>query len=218
MKQLLLLIALILPSFLLAQQEVNTSKKNSINISSGVAFGYRLEGTDFKPLKERPFFIGLPMIDMTPILAINYRFGIDYQRTIIQNLSVKIGGRITNWNLSYAPDRITNKENNFAFWFIEIPLTLNYKFGHKKLQPYIELGSSPIIQLFKESGYNSSNTSISIAVHTSVGLSYQLSEAFSFFGQISGRFQTESITTWGEYDQLLFPFEIGLELGAAFHF
>lgn len=219
MRHLLLFITLTLPSLLLAQQESKLSKKNSINISGGVAFGYRLEGADFKLLKERLTKEYIPMVDMNPILAGNYRFGIDYQRQLVQNLSVKIGARLANWNLTYEPPSVISKENKYTYWFVEVPVILNYKFGTKKLQPYVELGASPSFQVFQAAQHGFFNNSFfTVTIHAGLGLSYQISKSFSLFGQISSRFQTESIITDYRYDDLLFLYEIGLELGAAFHF
>ena len=208
MKQFAFVLFLLLPLLSWAQD-----KNNAINIIGGIGFSNQITGEKYHRLKNRLTKEFIPLIDRTLLVHINYRFGIDYQRKIIKGFHAKIGARFSTWGESYTHNQTLIHHEDV--YYIEIPLSLQYKFGNKALQPYVEIGGSPMFYLHRNapaSSYPLEPIKIHLALHSNVGLSYQISDHFSIFGQISGRVRVTS----NEYD--ITPFEIGLELGLAFAF
>jgi hypothetical protein len=221
MKILVLFIVLILPFSLIAQEPV---KKNSINISTGIAIG---SSTSKYYINDNHYIdvgLGAPTRADYPkdiAAAINYRFGVDYQRGLWRGLSLKAGLRIASWNLTIT--NYANEKNILNNLFVEIPLAIQYRLGQKKWQPYFELGLNPMIRV----AYNDYSTSATFAIHTGVGISYQISERVSLYGQLSGRFQPVESINFRAHDSGLFafesgiyvsPFDLGLDVGIAFAF
>jgi hypothetical protein len=221
MKKLLLLIIIILPFSLIAQELI---KKNSINFSTGIAIGSSTSKYYAGDNNYIDLAIGAPTKsdypkDITP--ALNYRLGVDYQRVLGRGISLKAGLRIASWNLTTTS--YSDKKSILNNLFLEIPLAVQYRLGQKKWQPYFELGINPMILV----AYNDYSTSATFAIQTGVGLSYQVSDKISLYSQLSGRFQpVESINfvshEGGFYSnptgRYVYPFEIGLEIGLAFAF
>ena len=221
MKNVFLFLVLILPFSLVAQEPV---KKNSINFSTGIAMGSGLSKYYINDNNYIDVGLGAPTRADYPkdiAAALNYRFGVDYQRVLWRGLSFKAGLRMASWNLtttSYSDEQ--GIVNNL---FLEIPLAIQYRLGEKKWQPYFELGLNPMIRL----AHNNYSTSATFAVHTGVGVSYQVSQRISLYAQLSGRFQpVESInfiahetgTFPYQAGTYVYPFEVGLDLGLAFAF
>lgn len=219
MKQFALVLLLLLPLFSSAQD-----KQNSINFSTGIAIGASTSKYYVGDNNYIDLAIGAPTRsdypkDISP--ALNYRFGFDYQRILGRSFSLKAGLRIASWNLTTTS--YSDKKYIFNNLFLEIPLAVQYRFGQKKWQPYLELGINPMIRV----AHNDYSTSATFAIQTGVGLSYQVSDKVSLYSQLSGRFQPiESINfvsheggfftnSTGRY---VYPFEIGLEIGLAFAF
>jgi len=217
MKNLFLIIILMMHFSIIAQESI---KKNSVNLSTGIALGsstskfYGLESNWRNPPSKEDY----PK-DIAP--ALNYRFGLDYQRIIGRGFSLKAGVRMTSWNLT-----ITNYSDEMSILnslFLEIPLAVQYRFGQKKCQPYLELGLNPMFLLV----HNNYSSSASFAIHMGLGLSYQVSSLISLYGQFSGRFQPVESISYSEHEiglysvftgRHVYPFEIGLEIGLAFAF
>jgi hypothetical protein len=229
----ILFIALLLPSFLWAQE--NNKKKNSIQIIKGIGIGHQI-------LENSPWISSETCMDWTESskAGLNYRFGIDYQRQIIGGLSVKIGGRFSMWSLNDVTT-VTNcyicctggcgfglEEEKLRQYYVEMPLALQYKFGKKKLQFYVEIGVNPMLDI-TNNDYSTDNDDsrnkdpFYVALQVGTGLSYQLSNNCSLFGQVSSRVQTKKLEVlnsnygyWNtSYGHL---YEIGLELGVGFSF
>jgi len=208
MKQLIFVLFLLLPLF-----SVGQDKKNAINILSGIGFSHQITGEEYHRLKNRNTQEFIPKVDRTLLLSINYRFGINYQRKIIKGFHAKIGIILANWSEKHTHNHTLIHQKNF--YYIETPLSLQYKLGNKALQPYIEIGASPMFDLQNNPPLYQTSLppfAIHFALHSSVGLSYQISTRFSFFTQISGRFKI----TPTEYD--ITPYQVGLELGGSFCF
>ena len=221
MKNLFLIIVLILPFSLLAQEDI---KKNSINISTGIAIGSSTSKYYVGDNNYIDLAIGAPTRGDYPkevAAALNYRFGLDYQRNLGRGFSLKGGLRIASWNLttsSYSDEK--SILNNL---FVEIPLAVQYRLGQKKWQPYFELGINPMIRV----AYNDYSSSATFAIQTGVGLSYQIAQKISLYGQLSGRFQPVDSINFVSHEgsfftspsgRYVYPFELGLELGIAFAF
>lgn len=221
MKHLFLSIVLILPFSLIAQEVIH---KNSINFSTGIAFGTsssKYYGGDNHYID---LAIGAPNRGDYPkevSAAANYRFGVDYQRILGRGFSLKGGLRLASWNLTLTSYSDTKSISNNLF--LEIPLAVQYRLGQKKWRPYFEIGINPMIRV----AYNNYSTSATFAIQTGIGLSYQVSEKISLYSQLSGRFQPiESINFvshnggfyFGPSGRFVYPFEIGLEIGLAFAF
>lgn len=202
----ILFIALFLPSFLWAQEK--DQKKNSIQIIKGIGIGYH-------------FCVNLPECAYSIESSkpgMNYRFGIDYQRQIIGGLSMKLGSRLSMWsinNVSMTPGCWVGWNypivDELRHFYVEIPFALQYKFGKGKLQFYVEAGSNPMFRIL-ESDYQGDLFQFSVAVQVGAGLSYQLSDNCSIFGQLSSRVQTNELDSYGHL------YEVGLELGVGFAF
>jgi hypothetical protein len=208
MKQLAFALLFLLPLLSWAQD-----KKNSINILGGISIANQITGEEYHRLKNRTTQEFIPKVDRTLLLSANYRFGIDYQRKIIKGFHAKIGARFANWSEKYTHNHTLIHQIDVHY--IETPISLHYKFGNKALQPYLEVGGSPMFYLQSNApvySYSPEPIKIHLALHSSVGLSYQISDHFSIFGQISGRVRVTS----NEYD--ITPYEVGLELGGSFHF
>ena len=218
MRSLFLIIVLVLPFSLTAQTPL---KKNSINISTGIAIGsstsnYYGENTSIN--------LGAATREDYPTdiaAALNYRFGIDYQRATGRGFSLKAGLRIASWNLTTTSQ--TNEKSILNNLFLEIPLAVQYTFGQNKWRPYIDLGLNPMFRI----GHNNYSTSATIAIHTAIGISYQIAKNISLYGQLAGRFQTIGSIDYVSHDagfytkrtgRYLSPYEIGLEVGLAFAF
>lgn len=222
MKNLALIIALILPFSLLAQEP--PIKKNSINISTGITRGSSISKYYIKGGHHIDIALGPPTRADYPkdiAAAVNYRFGVDYQRVLGRGFSFKAGLSMASWNLtttSYSDEK--GILNNL---FLEIPLAILCRLGQKKWQPYFELGLNPMFRL----AYNEYSTYATFAIQTGIGLSYQLSQKISLYSQISGRFQPvesiyyvshESSNLNDQAGRYLYPFEVGLDVGIAFAF
>lgn len=208
MKQFTFTLFLLLPILSWAQD-----KKNAINLVGGVSIANQITGEEYHRLKNRNTQEFIPKVDRTLLLSANYRFGIDYQRKIIEGFHAKIGVRFANWSEKYTHNHVLI--HHIDVHYIETPISLQYKFGNKALQAYLEVGGSPMFFLQSNApvySYSPEPIKIHLALHTSVGLSYQICPRFSVFGQISGRARVTS----NEYD--ITPFEVGLELGASVHF
>lgn len=229
----ILFIALLLPSFLWAQE--NNKKKNSIQIIKGIGIGHQIldNSSQITSATCRGWV-------ESSKAGLNYRFGIDYQRQIVGGLSVKIGGRFSKWSLSDV-STITDcyicctgdcgfglVEEELRQYYVEMPLALQYKFGKKKLQFYVEIGVNPMLDVSNTNystgtDYSRNKEPFYIALQVGTGLSYQLSNNWSLFGQISSRVQTKELEVIGSnygywnttYGHL---YEIGLELGVGFSF
>lgn len=202
----ILFIALFLPSFLWAQEK--DQKKNSIQIIKGIGIGYHFcvnsPECAYRVESSKP--------------GVNYRFGIDYQRQIIGGLSVKLGSRLSMWNVNDVSVMTScwggwNYQivDELRHFYIEMPFALQYKFGKGKLQFYVEAGSNPMFRIVK-SDYQGDLFQFSVAVQVGAGLSYQLSDNCSIFGQLSSRVQTNELDFFGDL------YEVGLELGVGFAF
>jgi hypothetical protein len=208
MKQFTLILFLLLPLLSGAQD-----KKNAINIIGGFGFANQITGEEYRLLKNRNTQQFIPRVDRTLLPSANYRFGIDYQRQIIKGFHAKVGARFANWGETYTHNHI--KISRIDVYYFETPISLQYKFGNKVLQPYLEIGASPMFFIRSTAPvytYSLEPVKIHLALHFSVGLSYQISDRFSIFGQTYSRFRVTS----NEYD--ITPFEIGIELGLAFAF
>lgn len=208
MRQFTLVLFLLLPLLSWAQD-----KKNSLNILGGISFSHQITGEEYHRLRTRTTQQFINKVDRDVFVNVNYRFGLDYQRRIIKGLHAKIGARFSNWGETYTHNHTLIHHEDI--YYFELPFSLQYKFGNKALQPYLEIGGSPMFFLgHKSAPYDAPTPSIEVqfALVSTAGLSYQLSPRFSVFGQISGRFKITS----NEYD--IYPYEIGLELGGAFHF
>ncbi|BDS11212.1 hypothetical protein [Aureispira anguillae] len=220
MKKAFLIIILLIP-FILSAQELK--KKNSINAVTGIAIGSGV-GQYYRGESELSMNLGPSSNSNYPktiSFAPNYRFGLDYQRALIPRLFAKAGIRFSNWNLKTIND--TNESAMLETWNVEIPLAFQYHLGQKKWSPYIEGGINAIIGL----AYHDNMTSLSLAAHIGLGLSYQASDRISVYGQLSSRahfipkmryIEHEQTTHIAESGLMIFPYEIGMELGAAFHF
>lgn len=208
MKQFAIILFLLFPLLSWAQD-----KKNALNIISQISFANQITGKEYDRLKNRNTREFIPEVDRTLLINTNYRFGIDYQRQIIKGLHAKVGVRFANWGEKYTFNQ--TKIHQIDVFFIETPISLQYKFGNKALQPYLEVGGSPMFFIQSNEpvyAYSLEPIQIHLALHTSVGLSYQLCDRFSIFGQVSGRVRVTS----NEYS--ITPYEIGLEVGGSFYF
>lgn len=223
----ILFIALLLPSFLWAQE--NNKKKNSIQIIKGIGIGHQVLDNSYKIASET-------CTDWTKSskAGLNYRFGIDYQRQIIGGLSVKIGGRFSMWSLNDVTT-VTNCyiccigdcgfglfEEDLRQYYVEMPFALQYKFGKKKLQFYVEIGVNPMLDI-SNTDYSMNKEPFYVALQVGTGLSYQLSNRCSLFGQVSSRVQTKKLEVMGSYSGYWntsygYLYEIGLELGVGYSF
>lgn len=215
----ILLLALFLPSFLWAQKSVE--KKNSIQIVNGMGVGhYILDASS----ETNPLICYERIESSNP--GFNYRFGIDYQRQITGGLFMKIGSRFSSWGntfntttdcyiMCYVGDCSYTRIQKLEQYYIELPFALQYKFGQNKLQFYVEVGTNPMFQMMKHATLINEN-SLSIAVQAGAGLSYQITDYCSIFGQLSSRFQTKSeYLIEGNHGYL---YDIGLDLGLGFFF
>lgn len=214
----ILLFALLLPSLLWAQKSME--KKNSIQIVNGIGMGHYILGTSDR---TDPFCFE-KIESSTP--GFNYRFGIDYQRQIIGGLSMKIGSRFSSWSNNF--NTITDcyimccfgecnyqRTQKIEHHYIELPFALQYKFGENKLQFYVEIGANPMLHMMRHESLIDEN-SLSIAIQAGVGLSYQITDQWSVFGQLSSRIHTnEQEILPNNYGYL---YEIGLDLGLGFSF
>jgi hypothetical protein len=221
MKYLPLIIVLILPFSLLAQE---VFKKNSINLSTGIAVGSSTSKYYVGDNHYIDLAIGAPTRGDYPkevAAALNYRFGIDYQHTLGRGFFLKGGLRVASWNLTTTS--YSNEKSILNNLFLEIPLAVQYRLGQKKWQPYFELGINPMIRV----AYNNYSTSATFAIQTGFGLSYQLSQKISLYGQLSGRFQPVESINFVSHEgsfytkpsgRYVYPFEVGLEVGIAFAF
>jgi hypothetical protein len=208
MKQFTLVLFLLLPLLSWAQD-----KKNAISILGGISFSNQITGEEYHRLKNRISQESIPIIDRTLLVNVNYHFGIDYQRRIIKGFHAKIGARFSTWSESYTYNQTLS--HHIDVYYIETPISLQYKFGNKALQPYVEVGGSPMFYLQSNAPvypYSPEPIKVHLALYASVGLSYQISDHFSIFGQIGARARVTS----NQYD--IIPYEIGLELGGSFHF
>jgi len=220
MKKLFLIIALIFPFSLIAQEVI---KKNSINFSTGIAIG----SSTSKYYVDDNYYIdlaaGIPRPDYPKKItaAANYRLGIDYQRILGRNFSLKGGLRIASWNLTTTSS--SGEKSIVQNFFLEMPLAVQYHLGQKKWQPYFELGINPMIRV----AHNNNFTTATFAIQTGLGLSYQVSQKISLYSQLSGRFHPiESINftlhqsgfSTHSSGSSVYPFEVGLEIGLAFAF
>lgn len=207
----LLFVALLLPSYLWAQEK--SQKKNSIQIIKGIGIGYHFSETPIEP----DLGSCLNKIESSKP-GVNYRFGIDYQRQIIGGLSVKLGSRFSMWSVNDVSMTTScwigwghPEIEQLRHYYIEVPFALQYKFGKGRLQFYVEAGSNPMFRVLKR--YHQTDVfKFSVAVQVGAGLSYQLSNNCSIFGQLSSRVQTNKEATYGHL------YEVGLELGVGFAF
>lgn len=210
----ILVVALLLPSFLWAQEKVKN--KNSIQIIKGMGMGHHFFGES--PEVDQTFYYLGNLESSKP--GLNYRFGIDYQRQIIGGLSVKVGNRFSMWSINdiviepigcwvgYLPQE-PKKLRNF---YIEMPFALQYKFGKDKLQFYVEVGANPMFRILND---DNNVEPFSLAMQVGTGLSYQISSNCSIFGQLSSRVQTNETFLDVNYGHL---YDIGIELGVGFDF
>ena len=208
MKQFILILSLLFPLLSWAQD-----KDNALSIITGISIANQLTGEEYHRLKNRNTQDFIPKVDRTLLISANYRFGIDYQRRIIKGFHAKIGARFANWSEKYTHNQTLIHQIDVHY--LETPISLQYKFSNKTVQPYLEVGGSPMFYLQSNEpvySYSPEPIKIHLALHAGAGLSYQISDHFSIFGQISSRFRVTS----NEYD--ITPFEIGLELGGAFYF
>lgn len=223
----ILFIALLLPSFLWAQEDIK--KKNSIQIIKGIGIGHQI-------LDNSSWMTSETCLDWVESsqAGLNYRFGIDYQRQIVGGLSVKVGGRFSMWSLSDV-STVTNcyicciGDCGFGLvgkklrqYYVEIPLALQYKFGKEKLQFYVEIGANPMLDITNKD-YSINKEPFYVAIQVGTGLSYQLTNKCSLFGQLSGRIQTKELQTvnsnYGYWNTSYgYLYEIGLELGVGYSF
>lgn len=222
MKNIFLIILLIFPFSLLAQEPI---KKNSINVSTGIAIGSGISQYYIGDDRYANFTLGHPNRSDFPkyiTAGLNGRFGVDYQRILGRGFSLKIGLRVASWNLTTTS--YSNEVSGLNNLYLEIPLAIQYSFGQKKWRPYFELGINPMISMGYINDYSSSGT---YAIQMGIGISYQFGQKHTFYTQLSGRFQpVESIhyvsheTTSFVYQagRYIYPYEIGLEIGLAFAF
>lgn len=183
MKYWLIWIGLFWSTMLWAQSETN--RQNSINIISGISFVSRIEGSDYKRFKERLTQEGrTPVLDYDLLLRPSYRGGLDYQRQLFKGLSVKVGVRFAAWNFSYYSciSCLHKREKTTTYLYAETPITVQYKWGKKKLQPYVEFGASALFFLHNESVFfRATAPDVSFALQGGLGLSYQFSEGIAFW-------------------------------------
>lgn len=217
----ILVIVLLLPSFLWAQE--NVRKKNSIQIIKGTGVGHHILETS----QQVDPTVSMNWIESSKP-GLNYRFGLDYQRQIIGGLSMKIGSRFSMWSINDISIN-TNCYFNCCWWgcnyymeaqkleqyYIEMPIALQYKFGKNKLQFYIEVGANPMFNIMRDDSETDQDR-FSVAVHVGAGLSYQFSNNWSLFGQLSSRIQTKELFIQNIRHGSLnygYLYEVGLELG-----
>jgi hypothetical protein len=218
MKHFFLFLVFISPSFLIAQKE--SIKRHSIDLVSGISFGHRIEGEKFKRIKERTDQDLNAVVDPDPLVTANCHIGVDYNIRIIKGFSLKAGVRLSLWSLANDTDNHRTGEDVtiMTYLFLETPLILQYKFIKKKVQPFIEIGGSPMFFLQnKSSGNLIKAPDLSFLIQAGIGVSYQVTSTISIFGQVLSRFQTQEYSS-EYYDIDLYPYEIGLEFGTSFHF
>jgi len=217
MKNLLLLLIVIMPCYLTAQ--LSTSKKNGVHIIGGMSVGGGInshQGFDETQMSF-PDHIDQYLKSQGP--ALNYRFGIGYQRMVLPNLSLKTGVLFSSWNLRFQD--LDKQELLLQNWYVEIPLLAQYSLGQNKFRPYVEGG----VNLMMRVVYSDYSTPMSIAAQLGIGVSHELSETISLYAQLSGRAHViESINYHRENINGLwtavytYPYEVGLDIGASYSF
>jgi len=158
MKTSLVLSLLILLPFLVVSQ-INSS----IDFIAGLDYSYRNLSTS----SDDAIVLGiLENRDEKESGKTNWRFGLNYNRKLTNNIFFKTGLRLASvgfegekktelrWGSElvggmFEPDPNLPREVQIIndYWFLEIPVGIRYEIIHKKLIPFFELGVSPSIYL-----------------------------------------------------------------------
>lgn len=222
MKTLFVLCFWMLPIFLLAQEQ--SVKKNSIHLTTGVAIGSGVSTYyGINRQVNQPSTIGVPRNEDFPekvLTTANYRLDIAYQRMVLRQFYLKTGVGFAHWNLKTAS--YTNKISDHNSWYLEIPFEVRYDFNQKQWTPYVEGGLATIFRLTY-----SDHATAALVAQAALGLACQISKQVSIYGQVSARAQFIGGATFIEYERylnslevgkIIYPYDVGIELGAAFHF
>lgn len=221
MKKKLLIFFLIIPYLISAQSQ--STKKNAINVVTGIGVGSGV--SEFYGQRLTNPFVNQGQFNKeypkTIAFAVNYRFGVDYQRFLIKRLSLKAGLRIASWNLRSTD--YFGETSLLQNVYLEIPLGVQYSFNDKKIRPYIAGGLSALFNLI----YNDNSHDFSWAASAGIGLSYQVFNNIRIYAELSGRAHIMPSVRYVAHDQSLyafetgravFPYEIGLEIGGTYSF
>lgn len=170
-----------------------------------------------------------------------WRFGVNYNQPIIENVKLKLGLRVMNAGFRSREfnDQFTQLEQDgidgwfveppltdiyqktYNFYYIELPVGLRYEIEYRRWKPYAELGIGPAI-LIGSGTKEVTNVridrskldnlqNIQLFGFLSCGLEFEVNDLKSVFFQPIFRYHTTTIQNDGEYEDHLYS--IGVEMG-----